>query len=176
MAKLLKNNFFMEAKSKQVMKTNTYSINLSLLIARLVLAFVVGAHGVQKLFGWFGGFGFDGTMEFFTNTIGLPTVLGFLLIVTETLGMIALALGLFGRFFSAAVMVIMLGAIVTLHGPNGFYMNWNGLPQGEGYEFHILAIGLALPVLILGSGDYSIDKFIFKRQKKYFDVSIADVV
>jgi putative oxidoreductase len=165
----------MDNKPNQIMKANFNSTNITLLTTRLILAIVIAAHGVQKLFGWFGGYGFDGTMAFFTDTIGLPWIVGLLIILTETLGMVALALGLFGRFFSATAIIIMLGAI-NFHSANGFFMNWSGLPHGEGFEFHILAIGLALPVLILGSGAYSIDKMIAARKKKYYDISIADVV
>ncbi|MCI0751388.1 MAG: DoxX family protein [Flammeovirgaceae bacterium] len=147
------------------MKTTNTSQNITLLATRFILAFVTAAHGVQKSFGWFGGYGFDGTMGFFTDTIGLPYILGLGIIVAETVGMIALALGLFGRFFSGFVIAIMLGAIFSFHLPNGFYMNWGGNLAGEGYEFHLLAIGLALPVLMLGSGAYSIDHLLFSRKK-----------
>jgi putative oxidoreductase len=157
------------------MKTNFNSTDITLLMTRLILALVTAAHGAQKLFGWFGGYGFDGTMAFFTDTIGLPWIFGLLIILTETLGMVALALGLFGRFFSAAAVVIMLGAI-NFHSANGFFMNWNGLPHGEGFEFHVLAIGLALPGLILGSGAYSIDKAIASRTRNIKTSPVADVV
>lgn len=156
------------------MKTNVTTIDLTLLATRLILAFVTAAHGVQKLFGWFGGYGFEGTMGFFTETIGLPYVFGALIIIAETIGMIALALGLFGRVLSGSVIIIMLGAILTFHGTNGFYMNWDGIISGEGFEFHILAIGLALPVLLQGSGYFSLDYYFFKRKKSGEKETIPD--
>jgi putative oxidoreductase len=153
----------METNRKTDMKTNTMALNSTLLVTRFLLAFVTAAHGVQKLFGWFGGYGFNGTMGFFTETIGLPYILGVAIIIGETFGMIALALGLFGRYLSGFVILVMLGAIFSFHLPNGFYMNWGGTLQGEGFEFHILAIGLALPVTILGSGTYSLDFLLSKK-------------
>lgn len=155
------------------MKTLT-SIDTTLLTTRFVLAFVTAAHGVQKLFGWFGGYGFDGTMGFFTETIGLPYIFAVLIILTETFGMIALALGLFTRFLTASVILIMFGAIVTFHAPNGFYMNWDTTFTGEGFEFHILAMGLALPSLLLGGGAYSIDKIIFKKKTAKVSSPVID--
>lgn len=145
------------------MKTTNKSLDISLLVARASLAFIVGAHGVQKLFGWFGGFGFEGTIGFFTQVIGIPYLLAVLIMLAETFGMIALLLGLFGRVLSAAVIIIMAGAILTWHGPNGFYMNWNGNLPGEGYEFHLTVIALAMVVLINGSGAYSLDRIIAGR-------------
>jgi putative oxidoreductase len=147
------------------MKTTLTSRDLALALTRVILAFVMAAHGAQKLLGWFGGYGFDGTMNFFTATIGLPYVLGVLIILTETAGMVALAVGFFSRGLAGATIAIMLGAIFSLHFPNGFFMNWGGTISGEGYEYHVLMIALALPTLIQGGGLLSLDQFIFKRKK-----------
>src|SRR5690349_21489541 len=114
--------------------------DLTLLTIRLVVAFVMLAHGVQKLFGWFGGFGFDATMGFFTQTMGLPYLLALLIILAETIGMLFLIAGLFSRYISLIVIAIMAGAIFTVHGSHGFFMNWFGTLKGEGYEYHILVI------------------------------------
>lgn len=132
-------------------------IDLSLLIVRVTLSMVVLGHGTQKLFGWFGGYGFEGTVGFFTETIGLPYVIAVLIIIYETLGMILLLLGVFSRTLAAGVIVIMAGAIITLHGKVGFFMNWSGTLPGEGYEYHLLAIALALVTLLNGGGAYSFD-------------------
>jgi len=139
--------------------------DLTLLLSRVLLGVVILGHGVQKLLGWFGGYGFDGTMGFFTDTIGLPYVLGFLIIVAESFGMLALILGLFGRFVAASLIVIMLGAIITTHGQFGFFMNWSGNLGGEGYEFHVLVIALSLVTAINGSGAYSLDQFFFSKKE-----------
>jgi putative oxidoreductase len=136
--------------------------DVSLLIIRLTLGFIMLAHGVQKLFGWFGGYGFDGTVGFFTGTIGLPYILAVLIILTESIGMILLLAGLFSRYLAFATVIILLGA-VSFHWHNGFYMNWSGALGGEGFEFHIVVIALALIIAINGGGVYSLDRLIFSR-------------
>jgi putative oxidoreductase len=139
------------------------STDLSLLIMRVALGSVLFAHGAQKLFGWFGGYGFDGTMQYFTQTVGLPYAIGLLVILGESLGALALIIGFFGRFMSFGFFVIMLGALYFDHAQNGFYMNWFGNRQGgEGYEFDLLVFGLSLPIIISGSGQFSIDFLISK--------------
>jgi putative oxidoreductase len=139
--------------------------NISLLVVRLTVAFVMLAHGVQKLFGWFGGYGFDGTMGLFTETIGLPYIFALLIILTETIGMTLLLVGFLSRYFAASTILILLGAI-SFHWPNGFYMNWSGAQSGEGFEFHILLIALAVMLTINGGGQYSLDQIIFKTKNQ----------
>ena len=140
--------------------------DISLLIMRLSLGGVIFAHGAQKLFGWFGGYGFDGTMGYFTGTVGLPYIIGLLVILGESLGAIALMLGLFGRFMSFSLFIIMLGALVVDHAQHGFFMNWFGNQAGEGIEFDLLTFGLSLAILISGSGAYSIDHYLQRVFKK----------
>jgi putative oxidoreductase len=144
--------------------TTEIKINVTLLLTRVVLGVTVLAHGVQKLFGWFGGYGFEGTMGFFTGVIGLPYIFALLIIVAESIGMLALILGLFGRLISGALILIMVGAIITVHGQFGFFMNWGGNLPGEGYEFHLLIIALSLITTINGSGLYSLDRLLFKKK------------
>jgi putative oxidoreductase len=146
----------------QNMKTNK-TLDISLLIARIILGLVIAAHGAQKLFGWFGGFGFDGTMGFFTGVIGLPYLLAALIILAESFGMIALVFGFLSRTISAALIVIMLGAIVTTHAQFGFFMNWFGAQPGEGFEFHLLVIALASTIALNGAGAWSLDSYIYAR-------------
>jgi putative oxidoreductase len=124
------------------------------------------AHGAQKLFGWFGGFGFEGTMQFFTQTIGLPYAAGLTIILLETAGMLFLAAGLFTRYLSAGVIIIMLGAIFTVHLPNGFFMNWHGNLQGEGFEMHILLISLAFINTMYEGGALSLQDWASKKLRK----------
>ncbi|MEC4891000.1 MAG: DoxX family protein [Nitrospira sp.] len=130
------------------------------LILRLTLGLVLFPHGAQKLLGWFGGFGFSGTMGFFTDTLHLPWLVAFLVIVGESFGSVALMLGLLTRFTAASYIVIMLGAITMAHLPYGFFMNWFGTQQGEGFEFHLLVIGIALALLVTGAGRWSADRAI----------------
>lgn len=132
------------------------------LIARLVAGLVLFPHGAQKMLGWFGGSGFSGTMDFFTGQLGLPSALVVLIIVGEFFGALGLITGLLGRFCAAATIVIMLGAVFMVHFGNGFFMNWYGSQKGEGYEYHLLMIGLCLIVLLRGSGKMSIDQRLMK--------------
>ncbi|MDO8357690.1 MAG: DoxX family protein [Nitrospirota bacterium] len=133
------------------------------LILRVTLGLVMFPHGAQKLLGWYGGFGFAGTMGFFTETMHLPWIVAFLVIVGESFGSIALLLGLLTRFTAASFIVIMLGAITTSHLTNGFFMNWFGKQQGEGYEYHLLVIGIAVALLITGAGRWSADRIITEK-------------
>lgn len=135
----------------------------SLLFVRVILAFVVAAHGAQKLLGWFGGYGFDGTIDFFTNTIGLPYFFALLIILTESVGMLVLAIGMGSRILAASVILIMIGAIATLHGQFGFFMNWSGNLGGEGFEYHLLVATLASVIVVNGSGKYSLDAYLQAR-------------
>jgi putative oxidoreductase len=80
-------------------------------------------HGAQKVFGWFGGHGFKGTMKSFTGS-GIPTVFALLAIAAESLGSLALAVGLLTRVAAFGIACVMLVAIVTVHRLNGFFMNW----------------------------------------------------
>jgi len=132
------------------------------LIARLTLAIVFFPHGAQKVLGWFGGYGFTGTMGFFTGTMHLPYVLALLPVLTEFLAPFALAAGFMTRLAALAVGVDMLVAIVMVHGANGFFMNWFGNQKGEGYEYHLLVIGLALALVVQGAGRFSVDHAIAK--------------
>ncbi|TDW47791.1 putative oxidoreductase [Flavobacterium sp. 270] len=134
------------------------------LILRFILGFVVLMHGMQKLFGLFGGLGFSKTMVFFTQMVGLPWIMGFLVIILETVGAIALLIGLGTRVISFFYIILPLGMIFTTHLKNGFFMNWFGTLKGEGYEYFILWIGMALALFILGGGKYAIDKVFIKRE------------
>ena len=142
-------------------------IDTCLLLVRISLGIVVAAHGAQKLLGWFDGYGFNGTMHFFTNTIGLPYTLGVLIILIESLGMIALMTGLFNRLIAGSLIIIMLGAIFTTHGQFGFFMNWSGNQIGEGFEFHLLAIGLSAVILINGGGAYSLGHILIRKYQSF---------
>lgn len=133
------------------------------LILRLTLGLVIFPHGAQKLLGWFGGFGFSGTMGFFTETLHLPWLVALLVIIGESFGSVALILGLLTRFTAASYIVIMLGAITMAHLPYGFFMNWFGKQQGEGFEYHLLVIGISLALLVTGAGKWSVDRLIAEK-------------
>ena len=131
-------------------------------VPRVILGCVMFPHGVQKLFGWFGGFGFTNTMTYFTQTAGLPWIIAFLIIMGESLGSLGLIVGFFTRLSALGLIFIMVGAITTVHIPNGFFMNWFGKNAGEGFEYHLLVIGMSIPLLISGGGKYSVDGLINK--------------
>lgn len=132
-------------------------------LVRVVLGLVMFPHGAQHLLGWFGGYGFAGTHEWMTVTLGFPSVLAAIAIVTEFVAPLALISGVGGRLAALGITGLMLGAVST-HLPNGFFMNWFGSMSAgsEGYEYHILAMTLALVVVIRGSGAWSVDRFLTK--------------
>lgn len=129
------------------------------LVARTSLALLLFPHGAQHALGWFGGYGFAGTHAWMTKTLGFPAPLAALAIVVELLAPIALVLGIGGRLAALGLFGLMVGAAST-HTAQGFFMNWFGtMPAGaEGFEYHLLAMALALVVTIKGSGWLSIDR------------------
>ena len=145
---------------KYLFQTNDNSLYW---VPRVILGCVFLPHGAQKLFGWFGGFGFTNSMTYFTQTTGLPWIIAFLLIMGESLGSLGLIVGFFTRLSALGLICIMVGAIITVHIPNGFFMNWLGKQAGEGFEYHLLVIGMSIPLLISGGGKYSVDLLINKN-------------
>ncbi|OGE22531.1 MAG: hypothetical protein A3J42_05535 [Candidatus Dadabacteria bacterium RIFCSPHIGHO2_12_FULL_53_21] len=137
------------------------SDDIGAFVARITLGVVMLPHGLQKLLGLFGGAGFSGTVEFFVSS-GIPAFVAILIIIGESFGAIGLIAGFLSRLAALGITVIMLGAIVTVHLQNGFFMNWGGTAAGEGFEFHLLAVGLGLIVLIKGGGIWSVDRAISK--------------
>lgn len=142
----------------------TNSKNLPALIARVALAITIFPHGAQKLLGWFGGYGFSGTMGFFTGAAGLPWIIGFLVIIIEFFAPLFLITGLGTRIAALAIIANFLGVLFSSIIHNGFFMNW-GMEgnKGEGWEYFILLFGLSLIALIVGGGKASIDAVITKK-------------
>jgi len=130
------------------------------LILRLVLGLVFLPHGAQKVLGWFGGHGLSGTINFFTETMGMPLVVAGLVIAAEFLGALGLISGFLTRLCGLGITCVMTGAIFMVHLQNGFFMNWFGNKQGEGYEFHLLAIGMAVALMLTGGGRWSVDRIL----------------
>ena len=95
------------------------------LIICVMLGVVIFPHGAQKLLGWFGGYGLEGTLGFFTNQLGVPMIVALLVILGESLGALGLITGFLTRFCAAGILIIMTGAIVMSHAANGFFMNWS---------------------------------------------------
>lgn len=132
-------------------------------IARITLGVVMLPHGLQKTFGMFGGYGWEGTMGFLTGTMGLPYIIAALTILAESAGALGLIVGLFSRVAAFGIFSVMLGAVFTVHLKFGFFMNWDGKGAGEGFEYHLLALALAAIVIITGGGKASLDQMISKK-------------
>jgi len=137
---------------------------LSTLVLRLALGFVMFPHGAQKMLGWYGGGGLSGTIEAMTG-MGLPLIVVLLVIIGEFFGAIGLLIGFLSRVAAGGLAIIMIGA-AFMHLENGFFMNWFGQQAGEGYEYHLLAIGIALAIVIKGSGALSVDRFLTQKAAK----------
>jgi putative oxidoreductase len=133
-------------------------------ILRLVLGVVFFAHGAQKMLGWFGGFGFSGTMGYFTGIMHIPAPLAFLAIAAEFFGGLGLILGFLTRIAAFGIAVNMLVAIATVHSAVGFFMNWSGTQKGEGFEFHLLVLAMTAFLMIRGAGAFSVDRVLTVAQ------------
>src|ERR1039457_1814571 len=137
------------------------SNDVSLTMMRLVLGVVFFAHGAQKMLGWFGGYGFHGTMGFLEHT-GLPASVALLVICTEFFGGLGFIVGLLTRIASLGIAGLMIGAIFRVHLANGFFMNWAGNQKGEGSEYHLLVLAIAATLLLRGAGAFSADHALSK--------------
>ena len=136
------------------------------LVLRLGLGIVMFPHGAQKVFGWFGGYGLAGTWGFMTGQMHIPAVFAALAIIAEFAGSLGLIVGLLGRVAAFGLGVEMaLAAFLGGHVANGFFMNWSGHQAGEGFEYHILVVVIALAVMIKGSGALSLDRLVSSRSR-----------
>jgi putative oxidoreductase len=132
--------------------------NSATVILRVVLGVIFFAHGAQKMLGWFGGYGFSGTMGFFTSTMHIPAPLAFLAIAAEFFGSLGLILGFLTRIAAFGIAVNMVVAVGMVHSAFGFFMNWTGQQKGEGFEYHLLALAVTAFLMIRGAGAFSIDR------------------
>ncbi|MCL5023518.1 MAG: DoxX family protein [Nitrospirae bacterium] len=137
--------------------------DISSLVLRVMLGVVFFPHGFQKLLGWFGGDGYPATMAVFTQKMGIPAFLAFLAIMAESLGSLGLLTGFLTRISALGIATNMVVAIFMVHIHNGFFMNWFGNKTGEGFEYHLLAIAIALALIIRGGGRWSVDKLLAKK-------------
>ena len=145
---------------KIILTNNDYTTT----ILRLVLGVVFFAHGAQKMLGWFGGFGFSGTMGFFTGTMHIPAPFAFLAIAAEFFGSLGLIFGFLTRIASLGIIANLAVAIELVHQHFGFFMNWSGQQKGEGYEFHLLVLVIAVYLVIRGGGAFSVDHLLASQQ------------
>lgn len=133
--------------------------SVTLFAQRALLALVMFPHGAQKLLGWFGGYGFAGTVSYFEST-GIPWLLAVLVVLAESFGAVLLLAGLGTRLAAFGISAVMVGAMLLVHLPFGFFMNWFGGQGGEGVEFHLLALALSLPLVVRGGGAFSADRWL----------------
>lgn len=132
------------------------------LVLRIVFAGVMFPHGAQHALGWFSGRGFAGTYAWMTGTLGIPAPFAVAAIVGELVAPLFLLVGLGGRAAAAVLGVILAVAAVT-HFESGFFMNWWGRLQGEGFEYHLLGVAIAVALVIKGSGALSVDRALGQR-------------
>ena len=130
-------------------------------ILRLVLGVVFFAHGAQKMLGWFGGYGFSGTMGFVTGMMQLSAAFAFLAIAAEFFGGLGLIFGLLTRIAAFGIFCNMVVAVAMVHHNFGLFMNWTGAQKGEGFEYHLLAIAIATFLMIRGAGAASVDRLLY---------------
>ncbi len=145
---------------RTMMKTDD---SVASLILRLALAVVMFPHGAQKVLGWWGGAGLSPTLIWF-RSIGIPDYLGLLAALTEFLAPLLLALGLLTRLAALGIGFIMLVAVFQVHLANGFFMNWSGTARGEGFEYHLLAMAIALALMLRGGGIFSLDGSLAQKK------------
>ena len=140
---------------------------------RLVLGVIFFAHGAQKMLGWFGGYGFSGTMGFFTGMMHIPTLFAFLAIAAEFFGSLGLIFGLLTRIAALGIFSNMIVAIAMVHHQFGFFMNWTGAQKGEGFEYHLLILAVTLFMMIRGAGAFSIDRVLSSATKDAAHLQVA---
>ncbi len=141
------------------------SADMGPLVARVALGLAIFPHGAQKALGWFGGYGLTGTMGFFTGQLHIPAVFAALAIAAEFLGAIGLIVGGLSRIAAFGIAATMAVAALMVHAQYGFFINWTGAQAGNGIEYQVLAIGLALVVMLEGGGAYSLDRLVGQRGK-----------
>lgn len=132
------------------------SRSTGVLILRLALGLVFFMHGAQKAFGWFGGSGLEGTIGFM-NSLGISTFLAYVVSFWELFGGIFIIFGFLTRLWSAGLVINMLVAIFVVHIGAGFFAS------AGGFEFNLTLLAIALSLIFLGSGKFSIDHSIHNR-------------
>jgi putative oxidoreductase len=147
--------------------------NTATTILRLVLGVIFFAHGAQKMLGWFGGYGFSGTMSFFTGVMHIPALFAFLAIAAEFFGGLGLIFGVLTRIAAFGIFSNMVVAIAMVHYQYGFFMNWTGAQKGEGYEYHLLVLAVTTFLMIRGAGAASVDRMLSSSTKDRTQVQAA---
>lgn len=126
-------------------------LDLGLLVIRLVFGLTFAAHGTQKLFGWFGGYGIAGTAGWLESIGMKPGKLQAVMAgLAELGGGLLLALGLWTPLAAILIIATMLVAIAKVHGPKGYWAT------AGGYEYNMAIIAVALGLALTGPGSYSV--------------------
>lgn len=142
---------------QSIIRTNDSPVGL---ILRLTLGLIMLPHGLQMVFGLFGGSGFSGSLAMFTGYMHIPWILALVGVLTPMIASIFLILGFLGRFMAFLVGVFLLVAVLFVHLHTGFFMNWTGTLHGEGFEYHLLGVGIVIALMITGSGAFSVDRVL----------------
>jgi putative oxidoreductase len=129
--------------------------SMAILWLRLILGITLFAHGAQKVFGWFHGYGLKTTVQFMHDQLHIPALFAYGAAFTELLGGIAVAAGLLTRISSLGLAVVMLVALVTVHIKKGFFSDKGGI------EFTLALFAIALFIFLAGPGAYSVDALLF---------------
>jgi putative oxidoreductase len=145
-----------------------------LTVLRLTLGSLFFAHGAQKMLGWFGGYGFDATMNAFTTQMGIPAVFAFLAIAAEFFGGLGLIFGALTRVAALGIASVMAVAATMVHAQFGLFMNWAGTQKGEGFEYHLLALAISMALMIRGAGAFSVDRWLATRTAVAGDLHSQD--
>ena len=148
---------------KRIIETNE---DIAVFVLRVLLGIVFFPHGMQKVFGWFGGYGFSGTMDAFTNQMNIPALFAFLAIMAEAAGSLGLITGLLTRIAAFGIAFNMVVAVIMIHYKFGFFMNWFGAQKGEGFEYHILVIAIGIALMIRGGGRWSLDGLLSRGMRE----------
>ena len=140
---------------------------------RIVAGIIIFPYGMQKLLGWFGGVGIEGTLEQMTVR-KIPKFIAWLIIIGQSFGSIALIFGFLGRIAAGGLFIIFTGALIV-HLPDGWSMNWFGTKEGEGIEYHVLLLSLLLIIIVNGSGAMSIDSWLLSVPSENRAAQMASV-
>jgi putative oxidoreductase len=136
----------------------------TLTMLRLAAGIMIFPHGLQKTFGWFEGAGFSEQMAGFER-LHIPAMFAFLAIMAEFLGGLGLLLGAATRLAALGLAIDMMVGVSLVHWHNGFFMNWSGRQKGEGFEFHLLVVAMAIVLMARGGGAASVDRALARSER-----------
>ena len=136
---------------------------LAPLMVRIPLGLIMMAHGSQKLLGLFGGKGLTATFASFEKDLGIPAIFTLLAIIAEFGGGFGVLTGFLTRLSAAGISAVMLVGIYKIHWVHGFFLNMSCLPgRGQGIEYNIALLGMALYLMIAGGGRWCLDRLVFR--------------